>query len=136
MQGLLFETDSGVRYILRALVVLLGFWTAWRTGRSVADGWGDFPRVVIYTLALGLVMRFLHFALFNGPFINGFYYVFDVVLLLAFPASVSACAGRARWSITTIGSTIGRRHFHIKERLTAGFLRLHDTRVVERFLFG
>ena len=84
MQGLLFETDSGVRYILRALVVLLGFWTAWRTGKSVADGWGEYPRVVIYTLALGLVMRFLHFALFNGPFINGFYYVLDVVLLLVF----------------------------------------------------
>src|SRR5690606_8588290 len=72
MQGLFFETDNGVRYVLRALVVLLGFWTAWRTGRSVADGWGDYTRVVIYTLALGLVMRFLHHALFNGPFINGF----------------------------------------------------------------
>jgi hypothetical protein len=84
MQGLFFETDNGVRYVLRALVVLLGFWTAWRTGRSVADGWGGYTRVVIYTLALGLVMRFLHHALFNGPFINGFYYVFDVVLLLVF----------------------------------------------------
>ncbi|MNU81855.1 hypothetical protein D3C71_715260 [compost metagenome] len=84
MQGLFFETDNGVRYVLRALVVLLGFWTAWRTGRSVADGWGGYTRVVIYTLALGLVMRFLHYALFNGPFINGFYYVFDVVLLLVF----------------------------------------------------
>ncbi|QTK80675.1 Transmembrane Protein [Agrobacterium tumefaciens] len=84
MQGLFFETDNGVRYVLRALVVLLGFWTAWRTGKSVADGWGEYPRVVIYTLALGLVMRFLHFALFNGPFINGFYYVLDVVLLLVF----------------------------------------------------
>ena len=36
MQGLFFETDNGVRYVLRALVVLLGFWTAWRTGKSVA----------------------------------------------------------------------------------------------------
>ena len=46
MQGLFFETDNGVRYVLRALVVLLGFWTAWRTGKSVADGWGGYTRVV------------------------------------------------------------------------------------------
>ncbi len=84
MQGLFFETDSGVRYVLRAMVVLLGFWTAWRTGKSVADSWGEYPRVVFYALLLGFVMRFMHYALFAGPFINGFYYVTDVVLLLAF----------------------------------------------------
>lgn len=126
-----------MRYVLRALVVLLGFWTAWRTGKSVADGWGGYTRVVIYTLALGVVMRFLHHALFDGPFINGFYYVFDVVLLLVFPASVSACAGRARWSIITIGSTTARRHFPIKRKIDSryfpGSLILGR---VERFLFG
>jgi hypothetical protein len=84
MQGLFFETDSGVRYVLRALVVLLGFWTAWRTGKSVADGWGQYPQVVIYALLLGCVMRFLHYALFAGPLLNGFYYLIDVVVLLAF----------------------------------------------------
>ena len=84
MQGLFFETDSGVRYVLRALVVLLGFWTAWRTGKSVADGWGDYSRVVLYTFMLGFVMRFLHHALFAGPVLSPFYYVLDVVLLLVF----------------------------------------------------
>lgn len=87
MQGLFFETDNGVRYILRALVVILGFWTAWRTGKSVADGWGSYTRVVIYTLALGLALRFLHHALFNGPFLNGFYYILDVALLLVFSSA-------------------------------------------------
>ena len=84
MQGLFFESDSGVRYVLRGLVVLLGFWTAWRTGKSVADGWEDYPKVVLYTLLLGVVMRFLHYALFAGPMLDAFYYVTDVVLLLAF----------------------------------------------------
>lgn len=84
MQGLFFETDTGVRYVLRALVMLLGFWTAWRTGRAVAEGWQGYPTVVLYTAALGLVMRFLHFALFNGPFISPFYYVIDVAILLVF----------------------------------------------------
>lgn len=84
MQGLFFESDSGVRYILRGLVVLLGFWTAWRTGRSVADSWENYPRVVVYTLLLGLVMRFMHYALFAGPMLSGFYYLMDVVVLLVF----------------------------------------------------
>jgi hypothetical protein len=84
MQGLFFETDSGVRYVLRAFVVLIGFWTAWRTGKAVADGWENYSTVVIYTLLLGVVMRFLHYALFQGPFISPFFYAIDVVLLLVF----------------------------------------------------
>ncbi|MBP1848709.1 DUF6867 family protein [Rhizobium halophytocola] len=84
MQGLFFETDSGVRYILRALVVLLGFWTAWRSGKAVATNWQHYPTVVVYTLILGLAMRFLHYALFAGPFVSPFFYVIDVVLLLIF----------------------------------------------------
>jgi hypothetical protein len=84
MQGLFFESDTGVRYVLRFLVVLLGFWTAWRTGKAVAESWQEYPTVVIYTLLLGVVMRFLHYALFQGPFISPFFYVIDVVLLLVF----------------------------------------------------
>lgn len=84
MQGLFFESDTGVRYVLRFLVVLLGFWTAWRTGKAVAEGWQEYPTVVLYTLLLGVVMRFLHYALFQGPFISPFFYVIDVVLLIIF----------------------------------------------------
>lgn len=82
MQGLFFETDTGARYALRFFVMLLGFWTAWRTGRAVADGWGNYPLVVAYTFLLGGLMRFLHYALFQGPFLSLEYYVIDVVLLL------------------------------------------------------
>lgn len=84
MQGLFFETDTGVRYVLRVLVLLVGFWTAWRTGRAVAEGWQNYQTVVVYTLLLGLVMRFLHHALFEGPMLSPFYYGIDVVLLLIF----------------------------------------------------
>ncbi|MCM2473238.1 hypothetical protein HGO38_07070 [Rhizobium sp. CG5] len=84
MQGLFFDTDTGVRYVLRVLVMLVGFWTAWRAGRAVADGWQNYPAVVIYTALLGVVMRFLHYALFQGPFISPFFYVIDVALLLVF----------------------------------------------------
>ncbi|MDQ0457128.1 DUF6867 family protein [Rhizobium paknamense] len=84
MQGLLFESDTGVRVVLRLMVVLLGFWTAWRTGKAVADGWGVYAQVVVYTLLLGFVLRFLHYSLFQGPMLDGLYYAIDVVTLLVF----------------------------------------------------
>jgi len=84
MQGLFFESDTGVRYVIRFLVVLIGFWTAWRSGKAAAEGWSNYPSVVVYTLLLGLVMRFLHHALFDGPMISPMYYVIDTVLLLIF----------------------------------------------------
>ncbi len=84
MQGLFFESDTGVRMVLRFLVVLLGFWTAWRTGKAVAEGWQGYATVVIYTLLLGVVMRFLHYSLFQGPMLSPLLYGVDVLILLAF----------------------------------------------------
>lgn len=84
MQGLFFESDTGARYALRFVVLLIGFWTAWRTGRAVADGWGNPPLVVAYTFLLGALMRFLHYSLFQGPFLSLGFYVLDVAILLVF----------------------------------------------------
>ena len=87
MQGLFFESDTGVRYLLRFLVLVIGFWTAWRAGKAAAEGWNNYLTVLVYTLLLGVVMRFLHFALFQGPFIDAFYYLLDVVILLVFSSA-------------------------------------------------
>ncbi|WP_105400331.1 DUF6867 family protein [Neorhizobium sp. T7_12] len=87
MQGLFFESDSGVRYLLRFLVLIIGFWTAWRSGKAAAEGWNGHTTVVVYTLLLGVAMRFLHYALFQGPFISPFYYIIDVAILLVFSSA-------------------------------------------------
>ncbi len=84
MEGLFFESDGSSRDVIRFIVMLIGFWTAWRAGRAAAEGWSDYPIVIVYSLLLGVMMRFLHYALFQGPFISPFYYVLDVVLLLIF----------------------------------------------------
>lgn len=84
MQGLFFESDGSGRDVIRFVVVLIGFWTAWRAGRAAAEGWSDYPIVIVYSLLLAALMSFLHYALFQGPLISLFYYVIDVVLLLAF----------------------------------------------------
>lgn len=84
MQGLFLDTDDSVHYVLRIVVVLLGFWTAWRAGRAAADGWSGYSVVVVYTLLLACAMQFLHHALFNGPSISVSLYLLDFVTLLVF----------------------------------------------------
>ena len=84
MQGLFFEDDTTVRYFLRGLVLLLGFWTAWRAGKAAAEGWNGYREVVIYAVLLTCAMQFLHYALFQGPLIHAVYFGLDLVLLLAF----------------------------------------------------
>lgn len=84
MQGLLFETDWGVHLMLRIMAALLCFWTAWRAGRAAAEGWSGFGTVLVYTLLLGCAARFLHYALFQGPFISPLNYAVDTVVLLVF----------------------------------------------------
>ena len=84
MQGLFWETDTSVRMALRALVVLIGFWTAWRAGRAMAEGWRGYGAVVLCAFGLGIMMRFLHFALFEGPFLSLELYCIDLTVLLVF----------------------------------------------------
>lgn len=84
MQGLFFESDEGIRYVLRTVVFLLGLWTAWRAGKAAAEGWAEMPTVLAYTVGLAIGMRFLHFALFQGPFLSVFYFVIDLAILLVF----------------------------------------------------
>jgi len=84
MQGLFFEGDTGVRSVIRLIVVLIGLWTAWRSGKAAADGWSDYPIVIGYSVLLAAAMQFLHHALFDGPVLSVFYYAIDFVLLLIF----------------------------------------------------
>jgi uncharacterized membrane protein SirB2 len=81
LQGILHEEPSFWAFVM--ISVLIGGWTAWRTGKSVADGWGEIvPHLVIYILLLGIGIRFVHHALFNGTMFSLQYYVVDTVILL------------------------------------------------------
>ncbi len=65
MQGILHEEPSILQFLL--ITCIIGGWTAWRTGKSVADGWQTYTTVVVYTLLLGVAIRFVHHALFGAP---------------------------------------------------------------------
>ena len=83
MQGILYEEPSFWSFVMVSF--LIGGWTAWRTGKGVADGWGQIiPHVLIYTLLLGIGIRFVHHALFNGTMFSLHYYVVDTICLMIF----------------------------------------------------
>jgi hypothetical protein len=82
MQGILYEEASIWQFLF--ITCVLGGWTAWRTGKSVAESWGGVPRLVIYVALLGWGIRFIHHALFNGTMFTLQYYIVDTLVLLLF----------------------------------------------------
>ena len=83
MQGILYEEPSFWAFVM--ISILIGGWTAWRTGKSVADGWGELvPHVLVYTLLLGIGIRFVHHALFDGTMFSLHYYIIDTIILMVF----------------------------------------------------
>ena len=81
MQGILYEEPSFLQFFF--VTVLLGGWAAWMTGRACAQTWRSFGSLVVYLLALGGAVRFIHYALFGGTLISPQFYVVDTIVLLA-----------------------------------------------------
>ena len=82
MQGILYEEPSVWQFLF--ITVIMGGWTAWRTGKSVAENWQTFGTLVVYVLLLGVAIRFIHHALFAGTFLSLHYYLVDTAILLVF----------------------------------------------------
>ncbi|MBD8556606.1 hypothetical protein IFT84_19020 [Rhizobium sp. CFBP 8762] len=82
MQGILYEEASVLQFFF--ITCVIGGWTAWRTGKSVAEGWQSYTTVVIYTLLLGAAIRFVHYALFGATLLTAHYYLVDTIILLLF----------------------------------------------------
>jgi hypothetical protein len=82
MQGILHEEHSIWLFLL--VTVVMGGWAAWMTGRAIAITWRPTWQVVLYVMLLGLVVRFIHFALFGGTLLSLHYYSVDTIVALAF----------------------------------------------------
>ncbi len=80
MQGILYEEVSVWQFFF--VTCLLGGWAAWMTGRACAQTWRPYVSLVIYLLALGVGVRFIHHALFGGTMFSFQYYVVDTIVLL------------------------------------------------------
>lgn len=82
MQGILYEEPSAWLFLL--VTIVMGGWLAWMTGRAIALTWRPLHQLVLYGLVLGLVVRFIHYALFHATLLTLHYYVVDTVILMAF----------------------------------------------------
>lgn len=81
MQGILYEEPS---FWLFALVTcIMGGWAAWMTGRAIALTWRSPLQLVGYLLILSAVVRFIHFALFQGTLLSLQFYAVDAVVIMA-----------------------------------------------------
>jgi hypothetical protein len=76
----LFEEQS--IWIFLLVSVVMGGAAAWTSGKSLAQTWRPAWQIVPAMLVLGLGIRFIHFALFEGTLLSLHYYVIDVVILL------------------------------------------------------
>ncbi len=64
------------------ITCLLGGWAAWMTGRACAQTWRTYPQLLLYLIPLGVAVRFIHFALFEGTLLSLHYYLVDVIVLM------------------------------------------------------
>ena len=82
MQGILYEEPSIWQFFF--VTFLLGGWAAWMTGRASAQTWRPKSSLVVYVLLLGIAIRFIHHALFEGTMFTAQYYIVDTILLMVF----------------------------------------------------
>ena len=78
MAGILYEESSVWTFLF--ITVLLGGAAAWMTGRSAALEWRHYPVLVVQLLLLGVAVRFIHHALFDGDMFSAQYYLVDTLV--------------------------------------------------------
>jgi hypothetical protein len=82
MPDILYEGDHLGSFLLATVV--LGGGAAWLAGRAIAQTWRPWWNVIAYMLILGLAVRFIHFALFDGTLLSFHFYAVDAGVALLF----------------------------------------------------
>jgi NO-binding membrane sensor protein with MHYT domain len=82
MNGILYEEDYVGLFLL--VTVVMGGGAAWLAGRAIAATWRPWWHVAGYMLILGLAVRFIHFALFEGTLLSPQFYAVDTIVCLIF----------------------------------------------------
>jgi hypothetical protein len=97
VQGILYEESTIWLFLL--VTVVMGGWAAWMMARGIALGWRPYWQCVLALLLLGVAVRFIHFALFEGTFVSPHFYAVDTAVLLLI-GSAGFRATRARQMTT------------------------------------
>jgi hypothetical protein len=79
--GTLYETESWLQVLF--VTGILGGGAAWLTGRACAHTWRPLLQVIAYSILLGAVVRFFHFALFEADLFSLRSFLADTLFLTA-----------------------------------------------------
>ena len=82
MPSWLYTSGPNGLWVFLLLTVFLGGGTAFVSGKSIAETWRPFWQVPLYMVVLALVVRFLHFALFEEVLASGRNLLVDFAVLL------------------------------------------------------
>jgi hypothetical protein len=74
--------DGNPFWVFVLVTVVLGGGAAALMGRAVAATWRPWWHVIPLTLLIGALVRFLHFALFDGTLLSPSHYVADTAVCL------------------------------------------------------
>ena len=78
-----YDAGANGLWIFLLLTVILGGAGAFVSGKSIAETWRPFWQIPFYMLLLALIVRFMHFALFNEVLLSVRNLIVDYVILLA-----------------------------------------------------
>ena len=82
----LYPTGPNGIWVFILVTLLIGGAAAWATGRALAIGWESILKLALYMALMTFAVRFMHYALFDQPFLNPLNVVIDYVVLLAIAA--------------------------------------------------
>jgi hypothetical protein len=80
VSGILYEEANVWQFLF--ITFILGGWAAWMTGRACAKTWRPTRTLFLYLLLLGVAVRFIHHALFEGTMFSPQYYLVDTAILM------------------------------------------------------
>lgn len=70
MPGWLYDAGPNGHWVFLLVTVILGGGTAFVSGKAIAETWRPFWQIAAYSLLLACAVRFVHFALFEEPFLS------------------------------------------------------------------
>ena len=88
MESNLIWEVSAAEFLLVTCILAGG--AAWMTGRAIANSWGSNAALVFYMVLLAAATRFIHFSLFGGSLLTPYYFLVDLIVIVAI-----AFAGKA-----------------------------------------
>ncbi|MCU0831158.1 MAG: hypothetical protein MUC58_06545 [Rhizobiaceae bacterium] len=82
---------------------MIACWATWMTGKAIASTWQSKAKFALAAIGLAAAVRFLHYALYEGPFLSPVHYVSDLFVLSA--------VGLAAYQYTRTNQMVSQYHW-------------------------